>query len=154
MYWLMKIVYDQTSEEVFDYTDTVRRDNSTAYKSKPAGPPELVKFKIRESFYHRVSKKCAGGEREMLQDFVFLERKLERLDDLTKDLSRWAASGEDMVVTCLSQDFPCAGLGRTVIPNSVLSSYVRDGLTLDGLTKRLKCKLCGQRQARLMPSLG
>ena len=111
-----------------------------------------MRFKIEDEYYFRVFSRARDGQRELLDDLTYLEDRIDRLDALTKDISSWAASGVDMMVTCMGGDFPC-GIGGTPIPNAAISTHAQNGLTLDELSKRLVCKTCGERKARLLPRL-
>lgn len=152
MYWHVSIIYTETSDEVFDYSKRVSRDNSTAYKSRSPGPEREVKFKLNDDYHFRVFSRTGGGREELLRDLVYLEDRLDRLDMLGKDLVSWATSGAGMMVTCLGKDFPC-GVGGVVVSNNVVSAYARDGLTLEEFGRRLVCKECGARKPRLLPRL-
>lgn len=81
----------------YDYISITRRDNSTAYKSRPSGKEEETKFKI----YSADCEIKNDNNEKLLEDE--LSRLMGIMDGLyieTGTLQDWASSGISMRVIC------------------------------------------------------
>lgn len=127
----------------FDYLKTVRSDNSTAYKSRPSGPPVETKFALEY---------CSiFAENESLEWVVPFHHDLadgcDYSEALQKDLGLWAQSGLDMGVIC-SKPYCWA---KSTVTNQRLCEIVADGVSRAALGQRMICRKCGTREPRLNP---
>lgn len=149
--WMISLEYKSTSSDIYDYTNIVRLYPSTAYKMRFGGQSREVRFKLANILLEGVSWDYVKISSEHLQrlydDLLYLERSFLIANDLTKDISTWTSSGMGMIPFC-----HCRTL--SILSNQTISEFSRNGLTLEQLKQRLKCKRCGKRPYKLLPPEG
>lgn len=143
--WEVVAGYTETSGDEYSYSKIAHRDNSTAYKMRPAGPGRETKFKLDKYWTAPYDER---GKLALLPFVTALETFLLDIDHQTSTLQGWAASGIGMATACvgLCQHSHEVPLGR-------LSSLINTGLTLEQLSQKLVCQHCKKRGPRLLPVL-
>lgn len=135
------VVFNSTDDEDYDYIAMVSRSTTTAYKQGKSLEPSETKFKV----HHAIIKRKGGDADTWTQgELLRLQVILDDLDTATKSLRSWADSGLDMRASC--KTYRCRpGDDPAIISCHQLLAYVKKGLSLDDLKKKLVCKVCGAR---------
>ena len=131
--------YETSNRDVnYNYVAMASRSTTTAYKRGRTGQPCEVKFKI----YSASIKRDEGEADIWIQgELIRLQGIFDNLDKATQSLHLWAENGLNMRVFCASHS--CRALNPAIIPNNQLLAHANNGLSLDDLKRRLKCKICG-----------
>jgi hypothetical protein len=130
-----------------DYTKMVSKDNNTAYKYRPSGPPHEINFKVHAA---KIRKNSGDTEAWFRSELNRLMAILEQLKEETATLENWANSGLSMRVYCSLPN--CLSFyHRSDISSERLLKFVKHGLSLSQLQIKMKCQNCGLPPSNFVP---
>lgn len=143
--WSITVGYEQVSSGEHDYVAVVRRDNSTAYKTRRPGPPTEVKFRLVSYWHpdHRPEQLALAAA-----DLSALQLVTARLHAATSSLKHWVEEGLGAAVFCST--LFCRP--PTELSNTALAKFAEAGLDLETLKEKLVCQKCGRRCYSIAPS--
>lgn len=140
---LISITFNSAYENDYDYdyVAMASRDTATAYKSGRGRKPEETRFKIsRAVIKHKDGKVVAWIKSELVR----LKEILNGLYHATQNLGSWAESAIDMRV--FFTNLGCrSNFNPAILLSNQLLVHANNGLSLDDLKRKLKCKVCGAR---------
>lgn len=132
----IRINFESTSGDNYDYVALVRKSRTSKWR-RPSDPVD-VKFKVSSV---TIKRKEGDADVWIQGELIRLQKILDNLDKATQSLHLWAENGLNMRVFCAS--YSCRALNPAIIPNNQLLAHANNGLSLDDLKRRLKCKICG-----------
>ena len=145
-----RITFAASRGEGFDYQALAARSLSTAYKWRPSGKSELTNFSL-----YRVAVRHADSVSydDICRRVDELRVTAKHLENSTSSLEAWANSDVGMAVLCSGSSCTRSTMFSPIseISHEVLKSLVADGVTIDELKKRLRCRQCGSPCKMLYP---
>lgn len=143
--WHFVLGYEGVHSGDFDYIATVRRDNNTAYKTRPPGPPKEVKFRLTNYWHPNQTQTQLSL---IAEDLVKLRASTDHLETATKDFESWAREGLGAAIIC--RTLFCREPREISIAS--IEKIAETAMTVEDFKSKLVCSKCGSKNISFVPA--